>query len=96
VNVESEVMVNKEIRFECCKTQRIVELWFYLCCVSVLKKLKEKYVFFSESYLNCYYMVYCSTYRDTAEKGKCKCRALHPDVQIKDNRIENVEFKKYL
>jgi len=41
-------------------------------------------------------MVYCSTYRDTAEKGKCKCRALHPDVQIKDNRIENVEFKKYL
>jgi hypothetical protein len=76
VSVESEVMVNKTMRFECCKTQRIVELRFYLCCVSVLKKLKEKICFLSESYLNCYRVVYCSSYRGIAEKGKCKCHAL--------------------
>jgi len=47
VNVESEVVVNKEIHFECCITQRIVELQIYLHCVLILKKLKEKYVLLS-------------------------------------------------
>jgi len=72
VNVESEVVVKKEIRLECYITQRIIELRIYLCCVLILKKLKEKFFFLSSSYLNCYQMVYCSSYGGIAEKVKCK------------------------
>ena len=47
MNVESEVVVNKEIHFECYITQRIVELRIFLRCILILKKLKKKICFLS-------------------------------------------------